>query len=102
MSDMTHSEAEEALVTGDEEDVTEALEAEREESDAAPEEAAVHTSTVEDLIEEVAAEDEAELEAVGGAAAIEAVEDEVAEVVAEETAQEIVDEVVEEVGARGD
>ena len=97
MSDMTHSEAEEALVTGDEEDVTEALEAEREESEAAPEEAAVHASTVDDLTEEVAAEDEMELEAVGGATATEAVEDEVAEVVAEESAQEIVDEVVEEV-----
>jgi len=97
MSDMTHSEAEEALATGDEEDVTEALEAERAESEAAPEEVAVHTSTIEDLIEEVAAEDEAELEAVGDVAAAEAVEDEVAEVVAEESAQEIVEEIVEEV-----
>jgi len=97
MSDMTHSEAEEALATGDEEDVTEALEAERAESEAAPEETAVHTSTIEDLIEEVAAEDEAELEAVGDVAAAEAVEDEVAEVVAEESAQEIVEEIVEEV-----
>jgi transcriptional antiterminator NusG len=40
MSDITHSEAEEALAAGDEEDVSEALEAERAESEAAPEEAA--------------------------------------------------------------
>ena len=52
MSDMTHTEAEEALATGDEEDVSEALEAERAESEAAPEEAAMHTSAPEDLIEE--------------------------------------------------
>ena len=36
MSDMTHSEAEQALASGDEEDVAEALEAEREEDEAAP------------------------------------------------------------------
>ena len=41
MSDMTHSQAEEAVASGDEEDVAEALEAEREEAEAAPEEAAV-------------------------------------------------------------
>ncbi len=97
MSDMTHSEAEEALATGDEEDVTEALEAERAESEAAPEEAAVNTPTSEDLIEEVAAENESELEAVGDAAAVEAVQEEVAEVVAEEAAAELVEEIVEEV-----
>ena len=57
MSDMTHTEAEEALATGDEEDVSEALEAERAESEAAPEEAAMDTSAPEDPIEEVAAED---------------------------------------------
>ena len=60
MSDMTHTEAEEALATGDEEDVSEALEAERAESEAAPEEAAMHTSAPEDPIEEVAVENEAE------------------------------------------
>ena len=42
MSDMSHTEAEEALATGDEQDVYEAVEAEREESEAPPEEAAVH------------------------------------------------------------
>ncbi len=36
MTDMTHSEAEDALVTGDEEDVAEALEAEREEAEQPP------------------------------------------------------------------
>jgi transcriptional antiterminator NusG len=59
MSDMTHSEAEEALTTGDEDDVSEALESERAESEAAPEQAAVHTSAPEDPIEEVAVEEEA-------------------------------------------
>jgi transcriptional antiterminator NusG len=57
MSDMTHTEAEEALATGDDEEVSGALEAERAESEAAPEEAAMDTSAPEDPIEEVAAED---------------------------------------------
>ena len=60
MSDMTHTEAEEALATGDDEDVSEVLEAERGESEAAPEEAAMHTSAPEDPIEEGAGEEEAE------------------------------------------
>ena len=64
MSDMTPSEAEEALADGDEEDVAEALEVEREAAEAAPEEAAVSPDTVADLVEEVTAEEEAELEAV--------------------------------------
>jgi transcriptional antiterminator NusG len=59
MSDMTDSEVEEALATGDEEDVSEALEAERANSEAAPEEAAVLTSASEDPIGEVAVEEEA-------------------------------------------
>ena len=57
MSDMTHTEAEEALATGDDEEVSGALKAERAESEAAPEEAAMDTSAPEDPIEEVAAED---------------------------------------------
>jgi transcription termination/antitermination protein NusG len=74
MSDMTHSEAEEALTTGDEDDVSEALESERAESEAAPEQAAVHTSAPEDPIEEAAVEEEAgevvaDEAAVGGEAA---------------------------------
>ena len=40
MTDMSHTQAEEALASGDEEDVAEAVEAEREESEQAPEEAA--------------------------------------------------------------
>jgi transcriptional antiterminator NusG len=59
MSDMTHSEVEEALATGDEEDVSEALEGERADSEAAPEEAAVFASASEDPIAEVAVEEEA-------------------------------------------
>ena len=97
MSDMTHSEAEEALVTGDEEDVAEALEAEREETEGAPEEAAMSTTSAEDVIEEVAAENEAELEAVADDEVVEAVEEAAAEVVAEEAAEEIVEEIVEEI-----
>ncbi|MGA2931518.1 MAG: transcription termination/antitermination protein NusG [Acidimicrobiales bacterium] len=95
MSDMTHSEAEEALVTGDEEDVEEALAAEREETEGTPEEAAM--STTEDVIEQVAAEDEAELEAVAEEAVVEEVAEAVAEVVAEEAAEEIVEEIAEEI-----
>ncbi len=97
MSDMTHSEAEEALVTGDEEDVAEALASEREETEGAPEEAAMNTASTEDVIDEVAAEDEAELEAIAEDAVVEAVEEAVAEVVAEEAAEEIVEERVEEI-----
>ena len=41
MTEWTHTEAEEALATGDEEDVAEALEAEREEAETPPEEAAL-------------------------------------------------------------
>jgi transcription termination/antitermination protein NusG len=88
MSDMTHSDAEEALATGDEEDVAEALEVEREESEAAPEEAAMSAISAEDVIDDVAAEDEEELETLA--------EDEVVEEVEEAVAEEIVEEVVEE------
>ncbi len=97
MTDMTHSEAEEALATGDEEDVADAVEAEREEAEAAPEEAAMHTASAEDLIEEVGAENEAELEAVADDAAVEEVKEDAAEVVAEESAVEIAEEIVEEI-----
>jgi transcriptional antiterminator NusG len=99
MSDMSHTQAEEALATGDEQDVYEAVEAEREESEAAPEEAAVHVDTAssEDLYDEAAAEDEAELEAIAEDAVVEAVAEEIEEVVAEEAAQELVEEIVEEI-----
>ncbi len=97
MSDLTHSEAEEALVTGDEEDVAEAVAAEREETEAAPEEAAMHAASTEDVMDEAAAEDEAELEAIADDAAVEEVAEAIAEVVAEEAAEEIVEERVEEI-----
>ena len=41
MSDMTHTEAEELLVSGDEEDVAEALASEEADAERAPEEAAI-------------------------------------------------------------
>jgi len=97
VSDLTHSEAEEALVTGDEEDVAEAVAAEREETEAAPEEAAMHAASTEDVMDEAAAEDEAELEAIADDAAVEEVAEAIAEVVAEEAAEEIVEERVEEI-----
>jgi len=99
MSDMSHTEAEEALATGDEQDVYEAVEAEREESEAAPEEAAVHVdvNSSEELYDEVAAEDEAELEAIADDAVVEEVAEEIAEVVAEVAVQELVEEIVEEI-----
>src|SRR6516225_1412187 len=77
MSDMSHTEAEEALATGDEQDVYEAVEAEREESEAPP--------------------DEAELEAIADDAVVEEVAEEIAEVVAEVAVQELVEEIVEEI-----
>ena len=97
MSDMTHTQAEEALATGDAEDVAEAIEAEREESEGAPEEAAMGTASVSDVLDEVAAEDEAELEAVATDAVVEEVAEEIAEVVAEEAVRELAEEIVEEI-----
>ena len=102
MSDMTHSEAEEALTNGDGEDVAEALEVEREEAEAAPEEAAVGSDTVEDLTEEVTAEEEAAFEAVVEEAVIEEiveeiVEEAVLEAIEEAVVEEIAEEIVEEI-----
>jgi transcriptional antiterminator NusG len=97
MSDMTHSEAEEALATGDEEDVAEALAAEREESERAPEDAAMSTSSAEAAFDEVAAEDEATLEAIAGDAVVEEVAEEIADVVDDGVGQEIGEEIVEEI-----
>jgi transcriptional antiterminator NusG len=97
MSDLTPSEAEEALADGDEEDVAEALEVEREAAEAAPEEAAVSSDTVADLVEE-----EAELEAVVEEAVIEEiieeiVEEAVLEAIEEAVVEEIAEEIVEEI-----
>jgi transcription termination/antitermination protein NusG len=97
MSDMTHSQAEEALATDDEEDVAEALEAEREEAEGAPEEAAVSSDVVADVVEEVAAEEEAELEAVVEEAVIEEIVEEIVEEVVLEAVEEaLVEEIAEE------
>jgi transcriptional antiterminator NusG len=102
MSDLTPSEAEEALADGDEEDVAEALEVEREAAEAAPEEAAVSPDTVADLVEEVTAEEEAELEAVVEEAVLEeiieeVVEEAVLEAIEEAVVEEIAEEIVEEI-----
>jgi transcriptional antiterminator NusG len=97
MTDWTHSEAEEALATGDEEDVAEALEVEREESEAPAEEAALSRASSANVMDESAAEDEEELEAVADDATIEEVEEEIAEVVAQEAVQERAEEIVEEI-----
>ena len=102
MSDLTPSEAEEALADGDEEDVAEALEVEQEAAEAAPEEAAVSSDTVADLAEEVTAEEEAELEAVVEEAVIEEiieeiVEEAVLEAIEEAVIEEIAEEIVEEI-----
>ena len=97
MTDMTHTQAEEALATGDEEDVAEAIEAEREETDAAPEEAAMSTASTDDVLDDLAAEDETELEAIADDAVVEAVSDEIEEVVAEAENEELAEEVVEEI-----
>jgi transcription termination/antitermination protein NusG len=97
MTDMSHTQAEEALATGDEEDVAEAVEAEREESEQASEEAAMSTASTDDVLDEVAAEDEAELEAIADDAVVEAVAEEIEEVVAEQADEEIVEEIAEEI-----
>ncbi len=97
MSDMTHSQAEEALATGDEEDVAEALEAEREETEAAPEEAAMSTGSTDDVLDETAAEDEAELEEIADDAVVDEVAEEIAEVVGEAAAEELDEALVEEI-----
>jgi transcription termination/antitermination protein NusG len=97
MTDMTHSQAEEALATGDEEDVAEALEAEREETEAAPEEAAMSTASTDDVLDEIAAEDEAELEEIADDAVVEAVAKEIAEVVGDESDEELDEALVEEI-----
>jgi len=98
MTDMTHSQAEEQLaIGGDQEDVEEALESERSEDEAPAEEQAMHAATTEDVIEEVAAEDEAILETRAEDDVVEEVEEEVAEVLAEVVAEELAEEVVEEI-----
>jgi transcription termination/antitermination protein NusG len=99
MSDMSHTEAEEALASGDEQDVYEAVEAEREESEAAPEEAAVHVdvASADDVLDELASEDEAELEEIAEDAVVEAVAEEIEEVVEEEVSAELAEEIVEEI-----
>jgi transcription termination/antitermination protein NusG len=101
MSDMSHSEAEEALAIGaDQDDVEEALEAERAEDEAPAEESAVHEESTDAVLDDIALEDEAELEAIAEDAedaVVEEVAEEIAEVVAEAVAEEIVEEVVEEV-----
>ena len=97
MNDMSHTQAEEALASGDEEDVAEAVEAEREESEQAPEEAAMSTTSTDDVLAEAAADDEAELEAIAEDAVVEAVAEEIAEVAAEQADEQIVEEVAEEI-----
>jgi transcriptional antiterminator NusG len=95
---MTHSEAEEALaVGGDEQDVEDALAAERDEDEAPAEEQAMHVEATDDVIEEVAAEDEAIVEANAEDEVVEEVEEEVAEALAEEVAEERAEEIVEEI-----
>jgi len=98
MSDLTPSGAEEALANGDEEDVAEALEVEREAAEAAPEEAAMSSDTVADLVEEVTPEEEAELEAVVEEAVIEEIIEEIVEEAVLEAIEEaVVEEIVEEI-----
>ena len=92
MTDMSHTQAEEALASGDEEDVAEAVEAEREEAEQAPEEAAMSTTSTDDVLDEAATENEAELEAIADDAVVEAVAEEIEEVAAEEADEEIVEE----------
>ena len=83
MSDMTHSQAEEALTGGDEEDVAGAVEA--------------NSDAVADPVEEVTAEEETELGAVVEEAVIEEIEEEIVEEAVLEAAEEaLVEEIAEE------
>jgi transcriptional antiterminator NusG len=97
MTDMSHTQAEEALATGDEEDVAEAVEVEREESEQAPEEAAMSTTSTDDVLDEVAPENEAEVEAIADDAVVEAAAEEIEEVAAEQADEQIVEAVAEEI-----
>jgi transcription termination/antitermination protein NusG len=99
MSDMTHTQAEEALASGDEEDVAEAVEAEREEAEAPPEEAALSAPPTDDVLTEEASEDEATLEAIAEEAVVEEVAEAIADVVAEEPDQDAAEEIIEEIVA---
>jgi len=97
MTDMSHTQAEEALASGDEEDVAEAVEAEREESEQAPEEAAMSTTSTDDVLDEAAAEDEADLEAIADDAVVEAAAEQIEEVAAEQPDEQVVEAVAEEI-----
>jgi transcription termination/antitermination protein NusG len=83
---MTHSDAEEAMTNGDQQDVAEAIEAEREEAEAAHEEAAVSPDPVTDIDEAVAEEI---VEEIAEEAVLEAIEEAVVEEIAEEIVEEI-------------
>ena len=83
------------MTNGDEEDVAEAIEAEREEAEAAPEEAAVSPDTVTDIDEAVAEEI---VEEIVEEAVLEAIE----EAVVEEIAEEIVEEIALQTTAAGE
>jgi transcriptional antiterminator NusG len=97
MTDMSHTQAEEALAAGDEEDVAEAVEAEREESEQAPEEAAMSTTSTDDVLDEVASENEAEVEAIADDAVVEAAAEEIEEVAAEQSDEQVVEAAAEEI-----
>ena len=97
MTDMSHTQAEEALATGDEENVAEAVEAEREESEQAPEEAAMSTTSTDDVLDEVASESEAEVEAIADDAVVEVAAEEIEEVAAEQADEQVVEAVAEEI-----
>jgi transcriptional antiterminator NusG len=92
MSDMTHSDAEEALVNGDAEDVEEALASELAEAEASPEEAALSIRPEGVTAEELTAAAEA-MEAV-----VDEIDEAVSEAIAEEVAEEaaLVEEIVEQ------
>jgi transcription termination/antitermination protein NusG len=92
MTDISNTQAEEALATGDEQDTAEAVEAEQQ----APEEAAVSTALTDDVLDEVVAGDEAELESIAENAAVDAVAEETVEEPAEEIVEEAVLEAIEE------
>jgi transcription termination/antitermination protein NusG len=101
MSDMTHTEAEEALVKGDEEDVAEALASESAEAERSPEEAAVRPEGTDAVLDDEATTDEDMLETLADEEMLEEVADAVAEVISEERDEAVIEEIVEEIEEEG-
>ena len=97
MSDITHTEAEQALISGDEEDVAEAVASEDAEAETPLEEAAVRPEDSDTVYDENASTDEDVIERLADQDLREDVVEAVAEAVSDESDEEVVEEIVEEI-----